>query len=499
MSAVSGLEERTTTAVRFSFWRRIFSFPVMLAAVLMVLAVLTVRNRFSDPDMWWHLRTGQVIWNTHTIPRTDLFSWTTHHHAWIPHEWLSQVVIYGAYRLGGYRGLMLFLCIAVSLLLIGGYLLCVLYSRNAKVALVGALVVWFFATSGMAIRPQLIGYLLLIVELIVIHLGSTCSPRWFYWLPPLFAVWVNCHGSFFLGYAIAGVLLVCSFFSFETAAIRSLPWAAHVRRSYILALTLSAAAMFLNPVGLKLILYPLDMMFRQPLNVGQVQEWQPLLATTPRGAGLLVILLAVAVILIYLRRQLELHEIVLLTIATWFALSHQRMAFVFGILAAPVVSRLLSPYWDRYEAAHDLPAANAFMVIAATAIAIAAFPRQSFLLEQVQKNNPAGAADYVRTHALTGHMLNEWTAGGYLVWALPDHPDFIDGRGDIFEETGVLADYSRWALLQSDPRGLLEKYHIDFCLLTSGSPMSHVLPLLPGWKAVYSDDRSVVFVHGATH
>src|ERR1700722_15482809 len=102
--------------------RRFLSFPVMLSSALLVIAVLTVRSRFDDPDLWWNLKTGEVIWNSHTIPVTDLFSYTTNHHAWIPHEWLAQVFIYGAYRWGGYSGLMLWLCFFTALLLIAGYI-----------------------------------------------------------------------------------------------------------------------------------------------------------------------------------------------------------------------------------------------------------------------------------------------------------------------------------------------------------------------------------------
>src|SRR5229473_381856 len=95
-----------------------FSFPVMVAATLVVVTVLTVGSRFNDPDLWWHLKTGEIIWNTHSIPRTDLFSFTTNNHAWTAHEWLSQVTIYGAWRLGGNAGLMLWLCVSSSLLFI---------------------------------------------------------------------------------------------------------------------------------------------------------------------------------------------------------------------------------------------------------------------------------------------------------------------------------------------------------------------------------------------
>ena len=40
---------------------RVFSFPTFLALALIVLAVLTVRSRFNDPDLWWHLKNGQTI------------------------------------------------------------------------------------------------------------------------------------------------------------------------------------------------------------------------------------------------------------------------------------------------------------------------------------------------------------------------------------------------------------------------------------------------------
>jgi len=96
-------------------------------------------------------------------------------------------------------------------------------------------------------------------------------------------------------------------------------------------------------------------------------------------------------------------------------------------------------------------------------------------------------------------MLNDWTSGGYLVWALPEHPDFIDGRGDIFEWAGVLGEFGKWATLQSPPNDLLEKYHIGFCLLARNAAITQVMPLLPNWKVVYSDENSVIFVRASAN
>ena len=90
-------------------------------------------------------------------------------------------------------------------------------------------------------------------------------------------------------------------------------------------------------------------------------------------------------------------------------------------------------------------------------------------------------------------MLNDYVYGGYLIWAAPEYPVFVDGRSDVYEWSGVLSQFGNWATLQSDPNALLQKYRVNFCLLTSHSPMAHVLPLMPGWKLVYSDSNSVIF------
>ena len=90
-------------------------------------------------------------------------------------------------------------------------------------------------------------------------------------------------------------------------------------------------------------------------------------------------------------------------------------------------------------------------------------------------------------------MLNEYSWGGYLIWASPERKVFIDGRTDIFDWTGVLRDYMRWQTLQDDPNKLLDDYKVDYCLLFKNSPISKVVALLPGWTKIYSDDLAIVF------
>lgn len=493
MSSAPPLAEQIENLSGSRFLQRVFSFPATLAGLLAVLALLTVRSRFDDPDMWWHLKTGEIIWTTHTIPTTDLFSYTTGHHAYVAHEWLSQVLLYVAYRFGGYSGLMLWLFFFTSVLLIAGYGLCWLYSENAKVGFLGALTIWLFGTIGFAVRPQMVGYSLLVFELLLIQLGRTRNPRWFLGLPPLFAIWINCHGSFFLGFIVAATFLFSSLFDFQIGSLVSQRWEPHCRRMLMLALVLSVAALFVNPIGVKQILYPLDAMLHLPLNLSEVSEWQPLQLVDGRGFAFMGVIGCIFFLVLARQSELLWHELLILSLGIWLATGHRRMLFPFGILAAPVLSRMLARHWDGYQPEKDRPLPNAVLITASLVVAFLAFPNRQNLTRQVSENSPVKAVEYIQSHHLLGRMLNEYKYGGYLIWAAPEHPVFVDGRGDVFELTGVLSEFGRWATLQTDPNQLLDKYRIDFCLLSHESPMAVVFPLLPDWKTIYSDDNSVIF------
>jgi len=492
MSTASIAIEQVTAPARTGALQRIFSFPVVLATLLIVLATLTVRFRFDDPDMWWHLKMGEVIWTTHHVPTADAFSYTTGHHSTVPQEWLSQVLIYGAYRWAGYSGLMLWLSFFTSALLISGYVLCSLYSGNVKVGWAGALMIWLFATVGYAVRPQMIGYFLLTIELLILHFGRIRSPRWFLCLPPLFALWVNCHGSFSFGLGVAGLVLFCSFFNFQMGLLESSSWEPRRRLILGLALAASAAALFLNPVGIKLIKYPVDVMLHLPINLSSIAEWKPLQMNTARGVALLAAIAGIFLSVIIRRSKLLWHELALLAAAAWFAVHHERMTFVFGILEAPTLCRLLSTAWDNYDPEKDRWLPNTAIVTLSLLTVVWVFPSRRYMEQQAEALSPVKAVEFIKTHHLSGNMLNEYVFGGYLIWAAPQHPVFIDGRGDIFEWTGVLDDYGKLVTLDGDPSVVLDKYKINFCLLSRGESVAKILPLLHGWSTIYTDNVSVI-------
>jgi len=166
---------------------------------------------------------------------------------------------------------------------------------------------------------------------------------------------------------------------------------------------------------------------------------------------------------------------------------------VFGTLAVPVITRMMAGLWEGYDASRDSRVGNLLVSTAAILVAIFSIPGPENLRRQVAAAFPAGAVDYIRKTNLAGPMFNEFVWGGYLMWALPERKIFIDGRADFYDYAGVLSEYGDWYLVQEDPRRLLDKYGVKFCLLTPTAPEANVLPLLPGWREVYRDGNSVIF------
>jgi len=476
------------------WWKWLVSFPAVLIAGLALVGVATVSKRFTDPDLWFHLKMGQIIWTTHSAPSTDLFSFTTQGHARAAHEWLAQAFIYWAYRMGGYSGLMLWLASLTALLLVLLYFLCYRYSGNVLVSFLGAMCGWLFATVGLSLRPLLLGHVFLAIELLLLEHGVR-NRRCLWVLPPLFAVWVNCHGSWFFGIGVLFTYWICSFARGKWGLIVAEPWNPEQRRWLGLAAILSVCACagiaFVGPVGVQLLLHPLSSLLHQHTGPSLVEEWMPPDLRSIRALAMIGAVVSILVIPLVRRSELRLQEILLVAMAFGLALQHVRMLLVFGIVMSPVLCRVLAPVIGESRK-REHPVLNASLVAACLAAMIWLFPRPAGIQEQITRGNPAGAVDFVRRTQLTGPMLNEYVFGDYLVWAMPEEKVFIDGDGDD-DPTGVFQEFARWATMAEDPNLLPDKHGIRFCVLAAGNPIARVMPHL-GWRRVYADEVAQVLV-----
>src|SRR5713101_337444 len=160
------------------------SFPAMLGMFLIGRVFYEGRGFVVDPDVWWHIKVGQDILRTHHFPTVDPYSFTAAGTPWIAYEWLGEIMLAWMYRLGGVVSLCVFLIAFGSVILLSLYWLAAVRSRNAKAGFISALFLASLAFASFTLRPQMFGYLFLILTLLVMERFRQ-GVSWPLWTLPL--------------------------------------------------------------------------------------------------------------------------------------------------------------------------------------------------------------------------------------------------------------------------------------------------------------------------
>jgi hypothetical protein len=493
-----GLSSVTPERILRAIWptvRKAVSFPALMAIILTGVALYGVHDRLPDPDTWWHIAVGQRILSTHKFPTSDIYSFTAQGVHWIAYEWLGEIVMAMTAQAGGLVGLAtLQMCMVASLtwlLYYYAYMRC----GNWKASFVATGLLLPIATAIFSLRPQLFGYIFLLLTLICLEHFRQGHSRSLWILPPLFLLWVNVHGTFVFGLAAIGVYFASGLVKFEAAGLIAEPWTGRQRVQLLFTLFLSTAALLVTPYGSELAAYPLQMATMQPLNVASIKEWQPLSFSLFLGKYLLTFVLAIFVGHIFYPLKYRLHELAMLLFGVYAACAHLRFVLIFVMLIAPIAATFLAEWMQPYEADKDKYGLNLAIMVLLAIVAARFMPRRTELETVVAKDYPVAAVEYLRQHPMPTGMFNEYGFGGYLIWQLgPQHKVFIDGRADMYEYSGVFQDYMSIINLDLNALSLLRRYNIQSCLIGRRSALATLLAASPEWKPIYTDDLSEIFV-----
>jgi len=476
-------------------WRRIISFPVLLAVLLAGGMYVPLRNFWVDPDVWWHIKVGATILATHRWPTTDPYSYTVFGTPWIAYQWLGEVVIAFLANLWGPRGLMTLDVILSSAILFALYALVAMRCRNAKASFVVCALFLPLVYSSLSLRPQMLGYLFLVLTLIILERFRQGHTGALWWLPPLFLVWVNTHGNFTIGLFALGVYWACGLVEIHWGEVQSRRWSAAERVRLELVGLLILIALIITPYGADLLLYPLDLASGQQVMVANILEWQPMMFEQPFGKLFLVLVLAFLLAQVTLRLRWRLEELVLMVAGIAGACLHLRLVLAFVPFSAPLFAVILARWIPPYEPAKDKPALNAVFIALVLVAVIHSFPSRADLESIMEEKWPVRAVAYLRQHPAPQPMLNSYGYGGYLIWQLSDaNKVFIDGRADIYVRTGVFTDYLNIARLALPAPLLLNTYNVQSCLLNRQETLVTLLEASPEWQKAYGDPVSVLYV-----
>jgi hypothetical protein len=474
---------------------------VFVAVVFLGILAMASRS-VGDPDVWWHLKAGQLIAQTKAVPRTDPFSFTRAGYPWVAHEWLSELIIYGIYRVSGWGGLIVGFALMVSLTFF------LVYLRSAPDPYSsGVMALWgAWATAPIwGVRPQVISLLLTSLWLLILE-RSERIPRLLWWTLPLTVLWVNLHAGFALGLALLLLFLAGEYLEQATSHTRPNP-----ARSRALAITFLFDLLLvpLNPNGAKMYLYPVETL-RSKAMQDFIAEWASPNFHHAAYLPSFLLLLATMASLAWSRLRVRPRDTLLLMVSTFAALSSIRMIPFFVLIAVPILSWPLES-WARADRPRSVqprggwggPMPYAGILNLLILLSLAGFVgfqvnRAVHRQPQVEAQRfPAGAVAYLnaqqQAHPPVGPIFNLYDWGGYLIWKLyPQTLVFIDGRADVYGES-LMRQFADTYDLKGDWQEALRQWRIRTVIVLPDSALGVALRHAPGWQVGYSDSHAVVF------
>jgi len=472
--------------------------PKRLFVGILFLGIFTLAARnITDPDFWWHLRTGQYIVETHSVPHADPFSFTRLGHPWIAHEWLSEVLIYSIYRAASWGGLIVVFAALTSVSFSFLYLRCA-----GRPYVAGLMVLWaaFVCRPTWGVRPQTLSVLLASLLLWVLERPNR-TRRALLWIVPLTLLWANLHAGYSLGIALL-VLFVLG--GWLDGLFGFAPWVeVHGETRWLsLTLLLSLSVVVFNPNGWRLYGYPFATLHSAAMQKDIAEWFSP---DFHRGEYLpLAAMLIAAVVFPYVSRQrMRPRTMLLVGVSGYAALQSVRLIPVFALLAAPFLAEQAEGFvhsLSRNSGSGELRALNVSKLVLHSAVAIVLIVLSSLQVRQIVRRQPESegaafpeaAVSFLRDHRPPGPLFNDYNWGGYLIWKLyPDERVLIDGRADLYGDE-FIEEYAAAYNLTGEWQKSLHRWQIATVLVPPQSALANGLLATGDWKVLFRDTQATI-------
>lgn len=455
------------------------SLLVTLGAFLLLLA--TSSELLNDPDSQWHVAVGRWIWAQGRVPTTDVFSHTFFGAPWIAKEWISQMILFAAYQVDAWRGVVLVAALAIAVAY--GLLFDWLRRRvRLSVAIAATAIALALAAPHLLARPHV-----LVFPIIVLWTTGLVTATEKRTTPPLalallMVLWVNMHGTFPVGIVIAGVLACDGVLG---AGRSSRPAAL---RRWGLFLAVACAATLVSPYGWDAILIPLHMGHNVALRF--VAEWQPLAFDANGLLALGLLVLSLAVLVSDLRANV--FRLAALLLLGALMVKHARFIDIFAIAAPILCAQTLAKRWHLGPEIERKPGMACGLAVGTLGLCIVA------AVAMIAPKPNAGMAPNAAYRAamakgLSGPVYNDYDFGGFLI--AHGVKTFVDGRTDQLFLGDFLPALEQALDAKDDAAfaGFLTRHHVTWALVRSKSQDAAHLAAMPGWSKVFGDEVASVF------
>jgi len=392
-----------------------------------------------DNDLGWHLRFGQdaVLGN---FQYADSYTWSSFGNSWVNHEWGGDIVFYLLYNNFGYFSLVLFVSIALWLSFL---LVSKVFGNRISIVSILASVLCLLATDFlivMRLAMLAIPFLVLLIYL----LENVRDKKTYYYLPLVLWLWAFFHGSWILGFVIMNIYL------FGNILGRTLDWKKILRldnlwnnitiKRIVIWQLISGVVIMINPYGYK-IWHEVVLYFTNNYYKLHITEWLPSYTYPVYIAPLFIT--AFCSVMLYLgfkNKKVNLIHILLFIFFFISAFQYKRNNIFLILICVPILT--YSALYIIKEIKWNLKTKKIvgyiLLITIISSILVVKKPmirytnnvwNDTALLEYY--GFPVAATKFLDKQlgdSKNIKIFNEYSWGGYILWNLPNHKVFLDGR-----------------------------------------------------------------------
>ncbi len=501
---------------------------------IIALSFLMNFHTLVDTDIFWHLKTGQIIFSTHRVPHQDLYSFTRAGKEWIDAQGLFQLILYSLYRFSGYTGMILFgamlTAITWALLMVPGF------NPNKYISAIALGLIALLASAvRLKLRPEILSFFYIALELLLLDRFRRGEKRALYPLPFLLLLWVNSEGLWPIYFVILSVFLLEELLFVRGFGItRYMPRLSPLppkssAAGLLIALLVSIPAAFLNPYGPRGVVFPW-VLFEEVSFPGSalgklINEFRNPFTNLPwldRSAYFAVLIFSAIFFatLLYRRRIYPAATLLWLGFLLLSASALRNVA-LFSIITLGLSLQILAQNRDlelfpfpalarrlrRFRLPAGITVLGLIIFLGADIVTSDFFMRNrthsKFGIGALETEYPIRAGGFLKEIMTRQGRLEELKifpdaeASAYLIWTgNPEWKVYVDPRLEVYGEE-FLVNHARilgdWLEFSRED----QKYDFDAVVVGSFQLLSNLIVNLyhdPQWSLVYLDGTNVVFL-----
>lgn len=473
------------------------AFASLLPLHLFTLLDLSV---IEPHDFWWHVRTGQIIGQTGSIPTTDAFSFVTNGARFVNEPWLAQLILYEVFSNLGLAAVILLHALTISL----GY---ALVWRVARVSedgvplrtsnvMLASVIAAAVGAGHFGVRPQSFSLLLFGALVWAMAAQSRGRGKALYWSAPIFALWTNLHGGFAFG--LLALAIHCA------ARLRAL-YTLRDRRAMMHTAAgglVGVVACGCNPAGFSGVYEHVAMFFRAGgTGVLANAEFVPISIKTAHGLVFFVACARLLVACVRGKHMPPFAQALPLGVFGVLAIASVRFEPYFGfLLLLPLANAMEAESNARKEPiAPKRSVTHAAIVVASIVLAIATLPfwRSKLPLPASRGGLLSAETPILATLALCDgsheRVFADQGFASYLIYACPSDQVFLDTRVQLYDAR-AWEEYDAVVGGRFDAPAILDAYKVDHVMMRLDQrDGERALRASGAWTMTYSDDLATVW------